>query len=269
MNPSSRQRAVSISWDDERLSRLVRTIEGEIVPRLVVLNQKPAQETHYLPCEGDVQELVRILLSSHAGVASDVVASVRSRGAGLDAICLHLLAPAARELGRLWETDECNFLQVTVGLCTLHQLLRELSPQFRSDEAQRRAGRRILLLAHPGEQHTFGVSLVAQYLRRAGWDVWHEFPDSTADIIDIVSSHWLAAVGISAGSDVRLANVSATIHAIRQASRNRAIGVLLGGPIFTAQPHVAHELGADATAVDGNQAVLRADQICTALLSAN
>jgi MerR family transcriptional regulator, light-induced transcriptional regulator len=259
----------------ERMDRLVRTIEGEIVPRLVLARrvarsaENPRQTGSKAPDSLDVSELVRLLLAHDVGVASAYIETVRQRGAGLEMVCLDLLAPAARLLGTMWEQDECDFMQVTVGLCRLHQLLRELSPEFRTEEDDRKSHRRILLVPCPGDQHTFGVSLVAQFLRRAGWDVWHEFPASGAEILEIVGTHWLAVVGLSVGNEAQIGEVSAMIRAIRSVSKNRAVGVLVGGPALLVKPELAMLVGADATAVDGPQAVLRAEHVCSALALTN
>jgi len=257
------------SESEVRMARLVRTIEGEIVPRLVlarrvtIVPEENGARDHRAPDDSDVKELVRLLLAHDVAVVSAYVETVRQRGATLELICLKLLAPAARELGLLWEEDECDFMQVTVGLCRLHQLLRELSPEFRCDETERTLERRILLAACPGEQHTFGLSVVAQFLRRAGWDVWHEFPGKSADILELVRQYWFAVVGLSVGSEARVDTVASTIRAIRQASRNRGVGVMVGGPILLAKPELALLVGADATAADGPQAVLRAEHMCS------
>jgi len=257
------------------MKRLVRTIEGEIVPRLVVTRRMQrvplaaAVQGSKQPDALDVSELVRLLLAHDVGVASAYVETVRQRGATLEMVCLHLLAPAARQLGVMWEQDECDFMQVTVGLCRLHQLLRELSPEFRTEDEDRKGARRVLLVPCPGDQHTFGISLVAQFLRRAGWDVWHEFPASSAEILEIVSNHWLTVVGLSVGTETHLDEVATTIRAIRSVSRNRAVGVLVGGPLLVDKPELALLVGADATAADGPQAVVRAEHLCSALANAN
>ena len=119
---------------------------------------------------------------------------MRQRGATLDLVCLELLAPAARELGRLWEQDECDFMQVTLALCRLHQLLRVLSAEFRGEEVAHELERRILLAPFPGEQHTFGVALVAEFLQRAGWEVWQELPSCTEEILKLVRRNWFAVI---------------------------------------------------------------------------
>jgi methanogenic corrinoid protein MtbC1 len=250
------------------MARLVRTIEGEIVPRLV-LSRRVARAPEIEPTAplkapdaADVKELVRLLLAHDAAVASAYVEAVRHRGATLELVCLELLAPAARELGLLWEEDECDFMQVTVGLCRLHQLLRELGPEFHSEEVESQIERRILLAPMPGEQHTFGITLVAQFLRRAGWDVWHEFPNAGTDILEMLRQNWFAVVGLSVGVETRLHDVAHIIKEIRRTSRNRAVGVLIGGPLLVAKPEIAPLLGADATAADGQEAVVCAERMC-------
>ncbi|GAC1301385.1 MAG: hypothetical protein NVSMB15_11780 [Steroidobacteraceae bacterium] len=251
-----------------RMARLVRTIEGEIVPRLVLARRVSLRSDIEItldtgsPDDADIRELVRLLLAHEATVASAYVDAVRHRGASLEVICLKLLAPAARELGLLWEKDECDFMQVTVGLCRLHQLLRELSPEFNSPSREPKKERRILLAAVPGDQHLFGVTLVAQFLRRAGWDVWHEFPSADRDIMEILRQNWFAVVGLSVGDDSRLDDISAIIVKIRRTSRNRLVGVLVGGPALVAKPEIAALVGADAMASDGVQAVERAERMC-------
>ncbi len=250
------------SNEEMRAARLVRTIEAEIVPRLVLTRRMSGSqpsaaraEMAKIPDFGDVKELVRLLLVHDVGVASAFVESVRQRGVSLDGICLNLLAPAAQELGLLWEEDECDFMQVTVGLCRLHQVLRELSPHFSVDSIEPCADKRVLLAAMPGEQHTFGITLVAQYLRRAGWDVWQEFPTSSADVLDIMRRNTFTVVGLSVGIDSRLDDVQSLIRAIRKSSKNRNVGVLVGGPALVARPELAASIGADATAKDGLEAV--------------
>jgi MerR family transcriptional regulator, light-induced transcriptional regulator len=253
---------------EARRARLVRTIEGEIVPRLVLARRSVADRAEVpadgygMPDETDVLELVRLLMQHDLSVAAAYVETVRQRGATLDLVCLELLAPAARELGRRWEHDECDFMQVTLGLCRLHQLLRELSAEFRGETFEHERERRILLAPCPGEQHTFGVTLVGEFLQRAGWEVWQELPGSTEEILSLVRHNWFAVVGLSVGSERKLEDIAATIRAIRDASMNRSVGVLVGGPMLLAKPEIVQFVGADGTAPDGPQAVLCAEHFC-------
>ncbi len=45
------------------------------------------------------------------------------------------------------------------------------------------------------------------------------------------------------------------IRALRRTSINRQVLVMVGGPVLTLQPEIGWQVGADATAVDAQEAV--------------
>lgn len=255
-----------------QVSQLVRAIvESEIIPRLVLARRSvgppaPQGPDEWLPEAAQVAELAALALARDAGEASAYVHALRERGAPVETLYLGLLAPAARRLGELWKADLCDFIEVTVGLCRLQQVLRELSPDFQGEGEQQPAhGRRVLLVPVPGEQHTFGLSMVLEFFRRAGWDVWGGDLESAGDLVRTVRGEWFAVVGLSLSSEVRLDALAGHIRAVRRASCNRAVGVLVGGPLFVERPELVALVGADATAADGRQAALQAENLLTLL----
>ncbi len=72
---------------------------------------------------------------------------------------------------------------------------------------------------------------------------------------------WFDVLGISVGVETRLDWLKSGISAVRQSSRNKGIGVMVGGPVFVEFPGRAAEVGADATAGDGRQAPSIAEQL--------
>ena len=255
--PRPRTRAAAHS-----LSGLLRTIEGDIVPRLVLARCSALPESGTAcrsPTRDEVEELVGLLLSHDSGVALAFVATLHAQGMALETLCLELLAPAARRIGELWEHDRADIMQVSLALARLHTVLREISVDGHEPASdQHEPGARVLLVPSPGEQHTFGLMLVAEFFRRAGWDVCSEFPATTPDLLDLVASERFAIVGLSCGCESRLDGLASRIQSLRRASRNRSVGVLVGGRVFTAAPELAGLVGADGTAADGRQAVLMA-----------
>ena len=251
------------------LRSLVRTVEGEIVPRLLIARRgaQPQGADGAGIEAGDANELARLLLNHETDVPFAYVESVRFRGVEVRDIYARLLAPAARRLGELWEQDECDFLQVSLGVGRLQQILHRVSQLVCGPERldSRGHGRRVLLATMPGENHSFGVMMVSQYFRDNGWEVWNEFPDSDRDLAAHVARQSFALVGLSAGSQSLLANLDATIRAVRRASRNPLVGVMVGGPMFRHNPELALRVGADATAEDGERAAQRAESVCALL----
>jgi methanogenic corrinoid protein MtbC1 len=183
----------------------------------------------------------------------------------LESVFLDLLAPAARHLGEMWDEDRAGFAEVTLGMTTLHQVLRELGPAFHSEAAATGRDLLALLVPAPGEQHNFGLAIVAEFFRRAGWGVTGEAMTTRGELVKAVRGTWFAVVGLSLASEVRLEALADAIQAIRRASRNPAVGILVGGPIFNAHPELVRSVGADATAVDGKHAVLQANGLLAAI----
>jgi methanogenic corrinoid protein MtbC1 len=255
----------------DRLAKLVRTIEDEIIPRLVLARRAapgapaiPALVSR-LPSAADVADFTQLILANDVAVAASYVEALRARGTALETVFLELLAPCARRLGELWKADVCDFAQVTVGLWRLHQLLRELSPTFRDETEHQSLGRRVVLAPAPGEQHMFGICIVAEFFRRAGWDVWGGPPAAGGDLLGIVRSESFAVVGLSLSAEARLDGLAARIREIRRASRNRAIRVMVGGQVFNERPQLVALVGADATAADGRQAPQQAKNLLALL----
>jgi MerR family transcriptional regulator, light-induced transcriptional regulator len=260
------QHVARCDWPRQRLSLLTRTIEKEIVPRLVLArNAVPdvpdAVPLNSQPDPSEAEELARLVVSVDPAEADALVDTIQSRGTPVDALLLDVLAPAARRLGELWTEDLCDFAQVTMGLWRLQQLMRELGTGFEHPILHRQNDRQALLVPVPGEQHTFGLGMVAEFFRRAGWTVWNEPLASTNDMVGIVRSEWFAVIGFSVSSASRLDALATCIRRVRRASRNPAVGIMVGGAAFIDHPELAALVGADTSAIDGRQAALQAEAL--------
>lgn len=242
---------------------LLSTIETEIIPRLVKAHRvaesladvaQPLPDP-VRPRDSAVEELAQIILANHAGVAAGYIDGLRADGVTLETLYLDVLTPAARRLGELWEADLCDFTQVTIGLWRLQQLMYELSPAFQDDAQRGVQLHRAMLVPVPGSQHTLGLLMVAEFFRRAGWGVWGDPAAAQADLVEAAQTNWFDLVGFSVGTVSQLGNLKAAIAAIRRASLNPAIVIMVGGPVFLDSPALVAEVGADATAPDAALAV--------------
>jgi MerR family transcriptional regulator, light-induced transcriptional regulator len=249
------------------LRGLMATIEEEAIPRLVLSQRAIVHDCHtdVAPLahagEASVDEFAQLLLRDEIEAAYRYIDSIRVRGVTLQAVYLELLAPAARVLGKMWEDDRCSFADVTVALCRLHEVLRGLSVAQPQEAEATPQGRRVLLVPMPGEQHTFGLLMVSDFFRRSGWEVWSETPRNPGELLGLVRHEWFTMVGLSVGCDVQLDTVASTIHSLRKASRNRALGVMVGGAAFSRQPELAIQVGADATGQDARHAATQAENL--------
>ena len=247
---------------------LVKAIEGEVIPRLMLAWRSDAAPVPSdLPARqitsDDVTELTRLLLRGSPEAVSVYVEGIRAEGVTLQALYLDLVTPAARLLGAYWDADKCDFVAVTVGLGRLQKVLRDLGGDFRSENGQEDRGldRRAILSAAPGEQHLLGPIMVAEFFRRAGWIVLGGPLWTSQDHLALVGANWIDMFGLSVTNSDCLEATAAAIPSIRRASRNPGLQILLGGRIFVENPDLAIRLGANGTATDGNQAALLANDL--------
>ncbi len=258
--------------DDERLGRLADVIEGEIIPRLMMAHRAGGTSNGRAaaPIEMDAEispehiaRFTDLVLEDELGPVRDFYTGLLREGAAPPNLLVGLLAPCARRLGTLWDEDQVDFTAVTVGLCRLQQVMREISHacdgEYDGDEAV--GAPRVLLAPAPGEQHTFGMLMVAEFFRRAGWEVAGDCALSPAELRDMVSRDWFAVVGLSAAYDTMLPELAQAIASLRESSRNPDLQVLVGGRVFADNPALADEVGADATAADAEGALALAQEI--------
>ena len=253
-----------------RLALLSEAIEHEIIPRLMLAHRAPEECLSAVPAVGslvspeDVKAFAKLVLAPDENVAHACIEAMRVRGISVETIYLDLLAPVVRYLGEQWELDLCDFTEVTVGLGRLQQVLRELSPAF-GQSNHHPSGRSVLLLPGPGEQHTFGLVMVAEFFRRAGWDVGGGPWEAGADPVLMVQREWFDVVGFSLGNETQVDELAACIKSVRAAALNKSICVIVGGPIFIERPEFVAYVNADAAATDGGQAPELASKLVAAV----
>ena len=248
-----------------RLGQVLQAVEADILPRILLARadggHAPPRSAVDSPDDAATALFVRLLLGHDADTDAPLhVAAMRAKGRSVEQICLYLFEPAARCLGTMWDDDLCSFVEVALALGTLQTLLRALSrespPQPRWDHATRR----ILLLPLPGDQHTFGLSMVAEFFRRAAWSVATTPFRSRAELGEAVRQERFAVAGFSLGCAERLDELAAAVQMVRRSSCNAGIGILVGGPAFAGRPDLAIRVGADATVGDAQQALAQAER---------
>ena len=245
----------------ERQARLARVVSAEIVPRLMLLHIEVLKGSAVGdgPSEEEIGGLAHLVLSPDIEPAAAYVVALRERGLSMDALFVALLEPAARYLGSMWDRDDCDFIDVTLGVARLQKLLAIFNCTH--DIPALGQKRRVLLTTAPGEQHCFGMAMVEKFLRAGGWFVQSEPARSVDDISAIVRTQWFPVIGMTASTEPRMDVVRDAIQAIRSSSCNPAIGVMVGGAPFAADPGLAARVGADATATTAPASVILAQKL--------
>ena len=244
---------------------IARSIRTQMLPQVGLalrsMSFPPSPDVAEPAAPFEVQQFTLLILSADEAAAFAYVENLISRGMAIDLIFLNLLGPVARRLGEMWEDDTTDFANVTLGVSKLQRILRHLGETSSSADDVQRIGS-VLLTTVPGEQHSFGLAMVAEFFRHDGWDICTGPFRSPSDMTALLADRWLDLVGFSLTSDRRVDELKHLIQVVRRESRNRQIGVIVGGPILVMRPELANMLGADMSATDG----AHAPQLARALL---
>lgn len=204
----------------------------------------------------DAQHLARQSLLATSDL-HQVIAQWLQRGVELESIYLDGITQAARTLGQWWLSDDIDFGTVTVGSSRLHRLLYDLSPQFLID-AQPPMGATVLMLAEPESQHTMGLFMLSEFFRRAGWYTLVEQPRLDANVLRLLSGHWVDVLALSVSTDRQLAALRVLVRQARTISPNPQMAIIAGGPLALSHPQALLDLGVDWIGTDAPGTVERA-----------
>jgi methanogenic corrinoid protein MtbC1 len=251
-----------------RHAALLRTVENEVIPRLIQARRSTpaaAGNPAIVPTARQVQALADL---ARAGSQSDVTMHLEglcAAGMPAERLFLDLIPPAARRLGEMWDEDECDFSDVTMGVLRLSHAVQSLGQgmaQGQSGESAADAKAASILLAQaPGGQHGLGLAILAQLFHGAGWQVRSAASPSGAELLDLVRCDWFGVVGLSVACAEQITGLAATIRGLRTASCNPRLAIMVGGAAFAAEPGLAAEMGADATASDAETALAEAQRL--------
>ena len=239
---------------------LSKLIEGEIIPRLMLAHASDSAGAAVVTGEAavtprDIEALAPLALQVEADALLGHVEAILARGVPVDAVMVDLLAPTARLLGEYWEEDRCDFVDVTMGLWRLQEVIHEVAARLPADRLASAGGRRALFASMPGDQHSFGTVVIDELFRRRGWVTDRMSDAETPELIERVGSNWFDMVGLTITCDCHIAALPSIIVALRNISRNPRVCVMVGGRIFSANPGLAVQVGADGTAPDAKLAL--------------
>jgi methanogenic corrinoid protein MtbC1 len=212
---------------------LLATIHEKIIPQLVLTHCEIGKggacpDLRPPPTDQEVAAFAAIAVREDDTAALGFVEGLASQGVSLEAVLLHLVAPAARLLGDEWLDDLRTFTEVTIGLGTLQRIVHVLGPSFAPDTANRGL---VVLIAAPSEQHTLGIYMLGEFLRKAGWGVLVEPNMSEDELVSMVGSQRVELLGISMSSSQGMKALGHLVTSVRRASVNSDLTIMMGGSL--------------------------------------
>lgn len=192
--------------------------------------------------------------------ADEVVEQARRRGATVEQIYLHLLAPAQTEIGARWRArrltvaDEHLATEITLG--QMERLREDLTVRPVS-------GRRAVLACVEGEAHAVGLRMVADFFLIDGWVIDYLGANTpTADLVAFVARRRPALVALSVTQTEYLPALGLVGAALRRVTPPPRL--LAGGAALRGRPRAATTIGVDAVGLDAHTAVHEARQLTAA-----
>jgi len=265
-------RASVLSPNPSQIELLLKTVESELIPRLFVSHLMDIPATSPLvensssePTSGpwcsdeNIREFANLCIANNPQLIDQHITDLLARSITLESVFLHLLEPTARYLGDLWLSDDLSFVDVHLGLCRLHQLICECETIGYASENISSHGHSVLLSCAPRENHTFGVTMVADFFRRYGWQVSNFCGLDTDFMMARLSSTYYSVVGFSLHNDYNYNKLEETIAQVKDCAINRELIIMVGGDHFMRNPGNVEKIGADIFATNGKEAVLKAN----------
>ncbi len=258
-----------------RRNHLLGLLEGSIVPAL--LERLPPQVVREelkalgpaLQTPEEIAAFAKLCLLQDGTIATAFARQMVADGVIVGAIFDGLIAPAARHLGHLWDSDVCGFEQVTLGLSRMQSIAMVLSQKLSAPSGH--AGRvlRALFAPLPGSQHTLGVLMVSELFQNEGWEVAMETGATEAQLLAAVRRERIDVVGLSISLQDDINPLADLIRALRTQSQNPRLKVLIGGPVLGKMEGLELRVGADAGAADAKVTQKLAKALALALHSAD
>ena len=211
--------------------------------------------------ESDIISFSNLLIENNLDGAEAAIEHYLNHGCSMTHLTLDLFSDSARHLGEMWCTDECSFADVTVGLATLHQLLRKLDGKLAREIKKQKGKGSILLTTIPKDTHIFGVAVLDLFFTSNGWYSQALIDPTQEQILETITNQHVDVVGLSVSCSHDLDECKALIKLIRECSRNTNIKVMVGGNIFIDKPELANSVNADVSAKNALEALHAATNI--------
>lgn len=172
---------------------------------------------------------------------------------------LHVIVPAAREVGRMWHLGEVgigeeHFCTATASL--LMGVVRE-----RLDMAEPN-GRCAVIASVPGNRHDLAGRIAGLLLESDGWrvvDLGTEMP--ARDLVEAAGDFRADLIVLGAMLTTQVETARVTLSAIRADGRTAGVPVIVGGHVFDEAPGLWRRIDADAHARTIGQVVELADAL--------
>lgn len=196
---------------------------------------------------------VRYLEQVMTGARGDALALLRDAfeaGTSIRDIYVDVFQGVLYEIGRLWDENRISVAHEHLCAVAVEVAMAHFLPHVCSSA---RTGMRMVAACVPGERHSIGARMVADFFEMAGWDSTYLGADiPTESVARLVLESGASLVALSASTDSSVAAVAEAVDRLR-AELPADIIILVGGRPFQRNPELVRQTGADGTAARADQ----------------
>ena len=228
----------------------VHALAAEVITRL---ERRGAVTPELLPPDEEIDALCDALVSPREDAGAELVLQARLHGMSVDMVYLGYLAGAARRLGERWDEDRTTSAQMTIAAGRIYAIMRGLRQAFASDQWTKPEQICAMFAATPGETHTLGVTMAADFFRRRGWQIDLRVGLTHQEVLSASEHANYPIIGISASSERMVFPLARLIVALR--ITNPAAWIMISGKVVDLIPEIQTLVDADGVANDAETAL--------------
>ena len=198
-------------------------------------------------------DYLALLLAADRLAAQHLLLAEAEGGTDVRDLYLHVLQPAQREVGELWQRGAISVAEEHYCTAATAGLMAQLQPYF---ERTPRNGRHLLAACVAGDLHTIGLQMVADFLEYDGWEVSYLGANTPLDSIrDMVADQGVDLLLTAASMSQHVPLLRELVVALRRDPATSHVRVVVGGGFFVHDAEQWARTGADAWAASADEAV--------------
>lgn len=247
-----------IGRSSDDLSVLARTVVARLAAR------SGNVRVGRVPCPVDdamVQSIARAVASADPAAFEALRPDLRRARIGdMDLVDSYFPA-VARYLGCGWAEDRTSWAEVTIGVARMQSLVHQIGLDWDGSTAPDADS--VLVVLPEGEQHSFGVQVMAGQLRRQGVSVHLQIGPRPAALRSLVQERHYDCALISVGSEDRIDACRKLVKTLKEGSDGR-LWVAVGGAVLDLGRDIIGMTGADMATNDPAEVLAGANQAAMA-----
>jgi methanogenic corrinoid protein MtbC1 len=196
------------------------------------------------------------LLRTDRHAAEREIEQALAAGHALEAIYVDVLAASQHEVGALWQRAEISVAQEHYCTAVSQSIMAGLNTRLFGPP---RAGPSLLAACVEGNQHEFGLRMLADVFEMRGWNTVYLGASLPCEqLVEAAAAAAPDVVALSASMELQLPGLERLVQALRANASTRRTPILVGGHAFDHDSELWRRTGADGHARDALRAVAAA-----------